>query len=96
MVKLEYECRHCSGDMHQEDYDVYCADCGYSPDKSPRGFGRTGWEVWFDGRRRAAQEGRRVYAVGGHPAAYRGDDEYEVDRQGNFNTPPKRNAPLNK
>lgn len=61
--------------MH--DHDLYCEDCGFTPEGSHFEGHVDNWTMWRRGQRSANRNGRRVYMVGGHPAAYVGDGEYE-------------------
>ena len=91
--KSEIECHNCNEQNYvREDGELWCENCHFTPSGGPstrKFFFYTAWETWQHGRRQAEKRDARPYCVGGAPEAYEGDGEYEVDDDGNFNTPPK-------
>ena len=77
-VLTERDCHNCDGQYIHHDGDLYCDSCGFTPRGSadPNPY-VDDWTMWRRGQRSADEADRRVYMVGGHPAAYVGNGEYE-------------------
>ncbi|UBF23186.1 hypothetical protein M1M34_gp035 [Haloarcula tailed virus 2] len=84
------ECHNCNEENYMTfEGELWCENCAFSPDRNNRRASiRTAWERWNRGRRQAAKRGSRPYCVGGAHSAYEGEDEYEVNDEGEFTSPP--------
>ena len=73
-------CHNCDSEYIYLSGELYCPDCGFTPHGSFEGtWYISSWEMWDRGQKQARKQGRRPYAVGGHPVAYQGDGEYEYN-----------------